>query len=445
MAKKKNKSGQVQAPAVSIISLGCSKNLVDTEDLFSLLYQKMFFLTSEPEYSDIVIINTCGFIQSAIDESNEQIREILMLKDQGQIQSVYVMGCYASRAQDEIKASFPQVDGVYPLDKIVYMVKAMQEEYGFYEEQSQDALSGIRPISATLPHYSYLKISEGCNRTCTYCTIPSIRGANVDKTVDELYSEAASLVGRGVKEINIIAQDTTAYGIEKYGQPKLLELLQRLEKVEGLEWMRLLYAYPDHFNDGLIDLLLNSPKMLKYLDLPIQHASSSVLKRMNRTGSFALYDDIFDKLRGANEDFVLRTTVIIGFPGETDEEFQELYDYLEKRRFDRLGAFCYFDEKGTAASKMKNKVPTELAQERLDRLMTLQQNIHFEENEKWLGRDISFIVDEVGENGVVGRTWRDAVEIDPQIFVKTDAPLSPGMIATCRVTGSNEYDLEGVM
>lgn len=430
-----------------MVSLGCAKNLVDTEDLMKGLYELNFQLVPEPETADAVIVNTCGFIQSAIDESLGSIQEMVDLKEKSGVKKVYAMGCYASREGQAIQSDIPGVDDVFPLSETERLLSTVKEDFAEAPFVGSTPLAGVRPISATLPHYSFLKISEGCNRTCTYCTIPSIRGGNVDKTIPQLVEEATSLARRGVKELHVIAQDTTAYGIQVYGEPRLLQLLEALEKVEGLEWIRLLYAYPDYFGDDLADFLLESPKMLNYLELPIQHASASVLRRMSRPNTFDQFERVFSRLRAGDPDFTLRTTVILGFPGETDEEFRFMLDYCRERRFDRLGAFKYFREAGTPAYKMKDQVPSEVVDERYHELMTQQGEIHLADNERWVGRDMAFIVDDVDETGfqAYGRTWRDAVEIDAGIELKSSFPLQIGTMATCRVTGFRDYDLRGVL
>jgi ribosomal protein S12 methylthiotransferase len=434
-------------PSVAMVSLGCAKNLVDTEHLLGDLYDLNFRLVAEPEEADAIIVNTCGFIQSAIDESVGSIAEMVALKKTGKVERVYAMGCYVSRDANAVREAVPGVDDVFALIEHERLLKTLKDDFAHVHSVGRPALAGIRPISATLAHYSFLKISEGCNRTCTYCTIPSIRGDNVDKTIEDLVAEAKGLARRGVKELYIIAQDTTAYGIEKYGRPRLLDLLKELEKVEGIEWMRLLYAYPDHFGEDLADFMVASPKMVNYLELPIQHAAPSLLRRMNRPNTFELYEKVFDRLRQANPNFAIRTTVILGFPGETEEEFEFLLNYCKTRRFDRLGAFKYFREEGTPAARMKDQVPVEVVEERYHRLMSQQAEMHFEANEKLIGEDMAFIVDEVDESGHVawGRTWRDAVDIDAQIELESSIPLKPGMMATCRIKESREYDLFGVL
>jgi len=438
---------ELQIPTVAMVSLGCAKNLVDTENLMGELYNKEFRLSAEPEYSDVVIVNTCGFLQTSIEEARDEISELIKLKKKGDVQVVMAMGCYVSRGKDDVEKKYPLLDGVYALDEVKNIVSDLQEIFAYKANASKKQLAGIRPISVTLPHYSYLKISEGCDRTCTYCTIPAIRGPNADKKIEELVEEAKVLASRGTREINIIAQDTTAYGIQAYGQPKLLQLLQALEGVEGIEWFRLLYAYPDYINEELSDFLLSSHKMVKYLELPIQHVSESVLKKMNRGGSFKIYDTLFEKLRSSNPNYALRTTVIVGFPGESEDDFEMMLDYCKTRKFDRLGAFKFLREKGTPADKMKDQVPQDVIDDRYDRLMQLQSELHFEKNESLVGTDIEFIVDEVDETGLkgVGRTWRDIVDIDSFIHVESSHPLQPGMIATARVTAYDDYDLIGVL
>lgn len=436
----------VSAPSLAMVSLGCAKNLVDTEELMGKIYDLNFNLVGDPETANAVIVNTCGFIQSAVDESLGSLQEMVSLKQRGKVERVYAMGCYASRQDNVIKEAVPGLDGAFSLQENDLLLEALEENFKEGLHVGKPNLAGIRPISATLPHYSFLKISEGCNRTCTYCTIPSIRGPNVDRSIEDLVEETKGLVGRGVRELHVIAQDTTAYGIQRYGEPRLLELLEAICEVDGLEWVRLLYAYPDHFSDELADFILTSPKMLNYLELPIQHASPTVLRRMSRADTFEKFDHVFDRLRKGDPEFALRTTVILGFPGETEEEFSFLLNYCRDRRFDRLGAFKYFREEGTPAYKMKDQVPVDVVEDRYHRLMTQQGHQHLEKNDQLVGEDISFIVDDdLGEGRFLGRTWRDAVEIDSQILVESANPLAPGTLATCRVTGYDDYDLLAVM
>lgn len=444
-----DKSGveSASAPKVSFVSLGCAKNLVDTEGLMGELYHRRFQLVAEPEGSDVVIINTCGFIGSSVAESRNTIAEMLQLKRAGKVGRVYAMGCYVSRGSEDLCQTNPELDGAYSLKQTEELVADLQRSFSLRVALKSQPLAGIRPVSATLPHYSYLKISEGCDRTCTYCTIPSIRGPNADRSIEDLVEETRRLAGRGVVELNLIAQDTTAYGLQRYGTPRLLELLRALSEVKGIEWMRLLYAYPDFITPELAQYLLECPKILNYLELPIQHTHPALLRRMNRPGTFEIYDTLFDDLRAADPEFCLRTTVIVGFPGETEEEFQHMLDYCRCRKFDRLGAFRYHREEGTPAGRMKDQIPPELIEERYDRLMAQQQEQHMNDNRAWVGRDMAFIVDQVSDGGRrgTGRTWRDAVEIDAQIHLQSSVPLRPGMLATCRVSGVRDYDLEGVL
>ena len=435
------------SPVVALVSLGCAKNLVDSENLLGDLYARNFRLESDPLEADAVIINTCGFIGPAVEETRRTIAEFIEHKRRGRVERVYAMGCYVSRGAEDLLASFPGLDGAYSLKEVPKLLADVAEVYHDRPVTGRLLPAGIRPVSATLPHTSYLKISEGCSRTCTYCIIPAIRGPNEDKSIEELVEEARRLAARGVKELSLIAQDTTAYGIARYGRPRLLDLLRELEKVEGLEWLRLLYAYPDHFPDELADFLVESPKMVKYLELPIQHAAPSVLRRMHRPRTRELYDRLFDRLRARRPDFCLRTTAIVGFPGESEEEFAELLDYCATRRFDRLAAFRYCREEGTPAARLRDQVPAATAEERHHRIMTRQQELHLEANQRLVGHDMAFIADTVSAGGLKasGRTWRDAPEIDARIEVTASFALRPGTIATCRVSGMKDYDLLGVL
>ncbi len=432
-------------PVVSLISLGCPKNLVDSENLLGKLKEVNFDLTAAPEDSDVVVVNTCGFIDPSRQEGGRVLAEMLALKAQGKVERVVAMGCWVTKEEREVRAAYPGLDGVYKLGEEHRLVRDLA---GLYTADQAQRVAGIRPITTTLPHYSYLKISEGCDRTCTYCTIPSIRGPQKDRSIGALMEESERLAQRGVVELNLIAQDLTAYGMTRDKRPRLLDLLKKLEEVESLRWIRLLYAYPDHLDEELIEHILQSPKILNYLDIPIQHVASGVLRRMNRKGSFEIYDKLFDSLRRADPDFCLRTTVIVGFPGETDAEFDELMAYCRERRFDRLGGFRYVFEETTASSRMKNQVDEEIKLQRYDALMRQQQEIHLNDNQSWVGRDIEFIVDEWKNHDgteMLCRTWRDAVEIDANIHVKSTIPLPPGTVAVCRVTGTCDYDLEGVL
>jgi ribosomal protein S12 methylthiotransferase len=432
-------------PRIALVSLGCSKNTVDSEKLLGHFYDADFDLVREPIEADAVIVNTCGFIQPAIDETRDTLSSMIRLKKKQKDIKVFAMGCYVSRGTEDWKKSFPDLDGLFPLSQSDKIVSHLQDIFDYKAPKRFESFNHAfrRPVATTLSHYSYLKIAEGCKRTCTYCTIPSIRGDNVSKSIEDLLKEAEYLAKRGVKELILIAQDTTAYGIDLYGKPSLLELLKRLTLVSGIEWFRLFYAYPDHIDSELTSFLLESPKMLPYLDLPIQHSHPEVLRRMCRVNSFSNYDALFKKLRAQNPDYCLRTTLITGFPGESEEEFQHSFQYLKSIRFDRLGVFKYVREKGTPADLLQNHLTEEEKEKRFEKLMLQQQEIHFQKNQSWIGRTIPVIIDRMSyEGSYVGRSYRDAPDIDSVILIQSKKKLHPGSILSVEVTGMKNYDLE---
>lgn len=435
------------SPKIALISLGCSKNTVDSEKLLGRMFTCQFDIVANAEEADAVIINTCGFIQPAIEETRNTIYEIIGLKKIRPGLKVYAMGCYVSRGKEDLLKSFPGLDNVFPLSKTDEIIPEIQADLKFKKNPDNEALfvdQYKRPLATTLPHLSYLKISEGCQRTCTYCTIPSIRGNNRSKLIPELVQEATFLSQRGVKELILIAQDTTAYGIDNYGEPRLLPLLKELVKIREIKWLRLLYAYPDYFTDDLLSFFLNEPKLVPYLDMPVQHTHPSVLKRMCRSETQGIYDDVFRKLRSGNKDFALRTTLITGFPGETEEEFLHSSQYIRRTKFDRLGVFKYIREDKTPSDKLPGHLSEDVKQARYEELMLIQQKIHFKLNKAWVGRALDCIIDSVSRPGVfIGRTFRDAPEIDSLIVIHSKKQLIPGDIVKVHVTESNHYDLKG--
>lgn len=430
---------------VAFVSMGCPKNLVDTERLMGSLRAAGLRLFENPEGAQAVVVNTCGFIKPALEESLDSLRWLSGLKKTGRIGFIFAMGCGVSRARDFFAEACPEIDGFFPLGLEDGLIEALKRKSRQLTPSA--AAPGPRPISATPAHYSYLKISEGCDRGCAFCAIPLIRGPQKDTPIEDLIAETWNLAARGVKELILIAQDTSAYGRQLYGKKRLTELIRGLDAVEGIEWIRLLYACAEGLGPEMEEFLCGGGKLLPYLDLPIQHASAPVLSRMNRAGSFACFDGIFTRLRARNPDFCLRTTVMVGFPGENEEDFAALLEYLEKIRFDRLGAFRYYPEEGTAAAAMDAQVPAVIAQERLDRVMRLQKKLHMRKNRSLVGGDIRFIVDEAKKNSrlAVGRTWRDAPDMDAKIHLRSasDLDLRPGFIGECRVCRVREYDLEG--
>lgn len=420
---------------VGFLSLGCAKNLVDTEKWMNELADRGCVLCADLSKADVLVVNTCGFISSAAEESRETLREVVKLKRQGVAKKVIGFGCFVSRGTEDLLQTVPGLDCAVPLDE---PERLLNEIVGIREAPGRS----VRRIAAAPTHSAYLKIAEGCSRKCTYCTIPAIRGPNKDRDFDELIKESGELTGRGAKEIVVIAQDTTAYGLERYGKSRLAELLKKMNDIPGLEWIRLMYAYPDNMTEELTDLLLDDNMVVPYLDLPIQHASPSVLRRMARAGSRERFDRVFDCLRNANPDFCLRTTVIVGFPGETEGEFEELLEYVRMREFDRLGAFPYSNEQGTPASKIKGQLDPAVIRSRFERIMELQAQIHRKRNERFVGKKLRVLLEEGGEEAY-GRSFREAPEQDGFILIENNPGNHPGDMITVELTGLEDYDLTG--
>lgn len=442
MTKKRQSKNNRFNPKVALVSLGCSKNTVDSEQLMGELYRAQFDLVGEPEEADAVIVNTCGFIEPAAEESRSTILEMIKVKDDSVLKKVYAMGCFVSKNTEDWSQGYGGLDGVFSLKESNQIVETLQKDFEFYKKLDLEDYY-VRPVATTLPHYSYLKIAEGCNRTCTYCTIPSIRGGNVSKKIEDLIFEAKALAKRGAKEIILIAQDTTAYGIDLYGEPRLLSLLKELIKIKEISWFRLFYAYPDYIDDELAEFLANEPKMIPYLDLPIQHSHSGVLKRMGRKNTFDRFDALFKKLRVHNEDFCLRTTVITGFPGETFEEHEHLKKYIQEISFDRLGVFKYIREKTTPAHQLGGHHMEDEKSRRYDELMLIQQQNHFRKNKSLVGKKLATIIDggTKDPNIYIGRTFRDAPDIDANVFVQSKKKLYSGLILDVEITDVADYDL----
>ncbi len=442
----------------AFVSLGCPKNLVDSERMLGQLSQAGYALTPDAEGADVVVVNTCGFIEPARQESLGVIREMLQLKQQGKLGAVVVAGCLAERKGDALLEEVPGVDhivGVFGREEIVQVVdrslqkRRADEQRSLFRPAPVKALEDTARLRITPRHFAYLKISEGCDRLCTFCAIPSMRGKHLTKPVEEVVREAKELVADGVRELVIVAQDTTYYGLDLYGEVRLAALLRELLKVEGLEWIRLLYTYPIFFNDELIEVIASAsgeaarPRILPYLDMPLQHINDRVLKRMQRKVTRAETETLLAKLRAAIPGLTLRTTFIAGFPGETDAEHQELCDFVEATRFDRLGVFPYSREPGTPADRLPDHLPDEVRQERTGRIMAAQQRIAFAAAEAMVGREVELIVDgpdpEVPEH-VLARGTFDAPEIDCVVRLKGKG-LKPGALVRSRVTGADGYDL----
>jgi ribosomal protein S12 methylthiotransferase len=436
----------------AFVSLGCPKNLVDSERMLGKLAQDGYVPTASADGADVVVINTCGFIEPARQESLGVIREMLALKEQGRVGAVVVAGCLAERKGKELLQEVPGVDhlvGVFGRDEIAQVVdrtlssRLTEEQRTLFRPAPVRAQEDTARLRVTPRHYAYLKISEGCDRLCTFCAIPSMRGKHVTKPIEEVLREARELVADGVRELILVAQDTTYYGLDLYGEVRLAELLRQLDQVDGLEWIRILYTYPIHFTDELIATLAGSKKIVPYLDMPLQHINDRVLKRMQRRVRRAEIEELLGRLRAAIPELVLRTTFIVGFPGETEAELEELCDFVRGTRFERLGVFPYSLEPGTPATRLDGHLPEEVKQVRRDRLMEVQQAQAFAWAREQVERELEVIVDgpdpEVPGH-YLARSHADAPEIDCVVRLK-GKKLAGGDLVRARVTGADGYDL----
>ncbi len=438
----------------AFISLGCPKNLVDSEKMLGSLSLDGYSLVSDPEGADFVIVNTCGFIESSRQESRSVIQEMLDLKKQGKTKGVIVAGCLPQRLEADggLLKEMPDIDhvvGVFGRDEITKvadrLVGGSREQRELFRPAPIKAMNDQSRLRITPSHYAYLKISEGCDRTCTFCSIPSMRGKHVTKPIEMVLEEARELVDDGVQELIIVAQDTTYYGMDLYGEVRLAELLRQLQEVDGLDWIRLMYLYPINFSDELIDVIAESRNILPYLDMPLQHINSAVLKRMQRRVNSDQTRELVGKLRERIPNVVLRTTFITGFPGETDQQFEELKQFVEETRFERMGVFTYSLEPGTPAVKLEGHLPEDVKAARRDELMALQQEIAFEHADKMIGYELDVLIDEeIGEGVYVGRSYADAPEIDANVIVR-GVDLQPGDMVPVEIMERQDYDLVGMV
>lgn len=435
---------------VFFISLGCDKNLVDSEVMLGMLEEKGYTFTADESEADVVVINTCCFIGDAKEESVNTILEMAELKKSGSIEALIVTGCLAQRYQEQIRREIEEVDAVVGTTAIAELPVVLEEIFAgrpkdHYQELDQKPLTDRKRIVTTGGHFAYLKIAEGCDKHCTYCIIPKVRGPYRSVPMDSLLREAETLAAQGVKELILVAQETTVYGMDLYGHKALPELLRRLCRIEGLLWIRVMYCYPEEIDDALIQAMKEEKKICHYLDIPIQHASDAILKRMGRRTNQKELTDIIEKLRREIPDICLRTTLITGFPGETGKDHEELVEFVDKMAFDRLGVFPYSQEEDTPAAEMPEQVDEELKQERLDELMALQQEIAFAAAADMEGRVVNAMVEgKVADEDVyVTRTYKDAPDVDGFLFVHADRELMTGDFVRVRITGSNEYDLMG--
>jgi len=423
---------------VNVITLGCSKNLVDSEVLMGQLRGNNIAVAHESEKNDsnIIIINTCGFIDNAKQESIDTILQYADEKEAGNIDKLYVTGCLSQRYKDSLETEIPQVDAFFGTLELPQLLKTLEADY-------KHELVGERLLT-TPKHYAYFKIAEGCNRPCSFCAIPLMRGKHVDRSLEDLVKEANRLAKMGTKELILIAQDLTYYGLEKYGERKLADLLRHLSDVNGIEWIRMQYAYPSQFPLDALDVMTERKNICKYLDMPLQHVSDNMLKSMRRGISRRRTIELVDTIRQRVPDIALRTTLIAGHPGETEQDFQELYQFVETSRFDRLGIFTYSHEESTHSYTLPDDVPDEIKQERADVIMELQQGISLELNEARVGQTYKVLFDRKESGYYVGRTQYDSPEVDNEVLVPaTNAYIRIGDFANVRITESTDFDLYG--
>ena len=433
------------------VSLGCDKNLVDTEMMLGLLNKDGYSFTDDENEADIIVINTCCFINDAKEESVNTILEMAELKKTGKCKALIVTGCMAQRYKQEIIDEIPEVDGILgtsTYDEIsAVLKKALGGEHGVSCFHDLNALPEVQTerMLTTGGHYAFLKIAEGCDKHCTYCIIPSLRGSYRSVPMERLLKEAESLAEKGVRELILVAQETTLYGVDLYGKKMLPELLHRLAQIAGIYWIRIQYCYPEEITDELIETIRTEEKICHYLDIPIQHASDNVLRRMGRRTNQAQLREMISKLRTAIPDIALRTTMIAGFPGETEEDHEEVMRFVDEMEFERLGVFAYSAEEDTPAAAFPDQIDQEVKEERRDEIMELQQEIAFEKSESMVGRVLDVMIEGkvADEPAYVGRTYMDAPGVDGYIFVNTGEAMMSGDYVRVKVTGSSDYDLIG--
>ncbi|GFI02161.1 ribosomal protein S12 methylthiotransferase RimO [Lachnospiraceae bacterium] len=435
---------------ILFISLGCDKNLVDSEVMLGELSKEGYSFTDDEAEADVIVVNTCCFINDAKEESINTILEMAELKKSGQIKALIVTGCLAQRYQDEIQKEIKEVDAIVGTTAIFSITQAIKEVLRGEPENHMDALDkapagGRERIVTTGGYYAYLKIAEGCDKHCTYCIIPKVRGSYRSIPMEELIEEARKLVLGGVKELILVAQETTLYGRDLYGKKCLPQLLRELCKIEDLEWIRILYCYPEEITDELIQVIKEEKKICHYLDIPVQSGSDTVLKRMGRWTDTGQIKNIIGRLRNEIPDICVRTTLISGFPGETEEDHEQTMDFVNEMSFDRLGVFTYSAEEDTPAAQMPDQIPEEIKKRRRDEIMELQQEIAFDAAREMVGRKVKAMIEGkvADEDAYVARTYKDAPGVDGYLFINTDRTFMSGDFTQVLITGSNEYDLIG--
>jgi len=436
---------------ILFISLGCDKNLVDSEVMLGLLRSEGFQLTGEEAEADVIVVNSCCFIGDAKEESINTILEMAAWKEEGVCRALIVTGCLAERYKEEVLAEMPEVDavvGTASYDKIVEVVKDvlhLKSGCQVFQNIDQTPEVQVKRVVTTGGHYAFLKIAEGCDKHCTYCIIPKVRGKYRSVPMERLVRETEELAAGGVRELILVAQETTLYGCDRYGHKALPELLRKLAAIPGIVWIRIQYCYPEEITDELIQVIREEKKICRYLDIPVQHASDSVLKRMGRRTNGVQLREMIRRLRAEIPELALRTTLISGFPGETKEDHEILMDFVEEMEFDRLGVFAYSQEEDTPAAVMETQVPEDVKEERRSEVMELQQEISLEKSREMIGRTLLVMIEGkvADENAYVGRTYRDAPNVDGYIFINTDQEMMTGDFARVQVTGALEYDLIG--
>jgi len=435
---------------ILFISLGCDKNLVDTEMMLGMLSENGYTFTDDEAEADIVVVNTCCFINDAKEESINTILEIAELRKTGAIKALIVAGCLAQRYKEEIQTEIPEVDAILGTTAIEQIVKAVNDvlagqKENFFEDIQAKPVSDKKRIVTTGGHYAYLKIAEGCDKHCTYCIIPKVRGNFRSVPMENLIKEAKQLVDGGIKELILVAQETTLYGQDLYGEKTLPKLLKELCKIDGLYWVRILYCYPEEITEELIQTIKEEEKICHYLDLPIQHGSDNILKRMGRHTNQQQLREIIGRLREEIPDICLRTTIITGFPGETEEDHEELMDFVDEMEFDRLGVFTYSPEEDTPAALMEDQIEEEVKKDRQAEIMELQQEIAFEKAENMVGKQVLAMVEGKlpEDNAYIARTYRDAPNVDGFLFINTSVQLMTGDFVKVKITSAYEYDLIG--
>ena len=434
---------------IGMVSLGCSKNRVDSELMLGALQKEKYAFTDDPARADIIIVNTCGFIESAKQESIDTILEMAEYKKSGNLKALVVCGCLAGRYQEELSQQLPEVDAFLGVTAYYKIAEAVEKvlEHQHFEEYDEAKAEGdyLSRVLTTPSHYAYLKIAEGCNNRCSYCAIPYIRGNLQSRPIQEIRQEAEMLLQKGVQEIILVAQDTSKYGMDFAGKSMTCELIDALAPLPGLKWLRLLYCYPDGITDELLDTMLKYENVVRYLDIPIQHLADSTLKRMNRKNTHASTYQAIQKIRQKDPKFILRTTLITGFPGETQEEFEVLRQGVADLKFDRLGVFAYSQEEGTPAAEMPDQIEEAVKQQRAEQIMLLQQEISLLANQKRIGEKLEVVIEEYlpEEDLYLGRSYAESPEIDGGIVVHAEQPLECGKFYLVAIEDANEYELIG--